>query len=210
MATTVIHAKKRTESGSRYNRRLRRSGEVPGVYYIHGETPVALMFDHHDLNLFLHQSHALVDLRVEGDKTPRKCVIKDIQYHPVSEDILHVDLMGVKMGEKFTVSVPVHLVGEPIGLKAGGILEAPVRELDIECMPEHLPEHLEVDISNLNVGDSISVEDLKFDHITILNDPNEVIVLLDVPRVVEETVAAEISEELGEEEEGASQEESGD
>lgn len=209
MATTIIKAKKRTESGSRYNRRLRRSGEVPGVYYIHGEAPVALTFDHHDLNLFLHQSHALVDLRVEGDRATRKCVIKDIQYHPVTEDILHVDLMGVKMGEKFTVSVPVHLVGEPIGLKAGGILEAPVRELDIECMPEHLPEQLEVDISNLNVGDSISVEDLKFDHITILNDPHEVIVLVDVPRVVEEKAVVELSEEPGAEE-GASKEESVD
>lgn len=197
MAAVVIEAQKRDVGGSRNARRYRREGKVPGVYYIGGNEAVHLLFDAKQLTYFLNHAHGLVDLEVSGEKSPFKCVLKDVQYHPLNEEPLHVDFLGVKMGEKLQLSVPLVLRGTPDGVKLGGILEHVIRELDIECLPKDIPDHLEFDVSHLGLGKSVHVEDLKFENVTILNDPSETIALVELPKVA--ITEVEKVEEAGEE-----------
>jgi large subunit ribosomal protein L25 len=197
MAAVVIEAKKREEIGSGNARKFRREGKVPGVFYIDGQDSIPILFDHKELNYFLNHAHGLVDLEISGEKAPLKCVLKEVQYHPVTEEPLHVDFLGVKMGEKIQLSVPLVLRGTPEGLKAGGILEHLIRELEVECLPKDIPDNLEVDVSGLSVGKSIHVGDLQFENVLILDDPGETVALVEMPRVQ----VSEVEEvaEMGEE-----------
>jgi large subunit ribosomal protein L25 len=196
MSAVVIEAQKRDETGSRNARRYRREGKIPGVFYIDGGEAVHLWFDAKQLTYFLNHAHGLVDLEVSGDKSALKCVLKDVQYHPVNEEPLHVDFLGVKMGEKLQLSISLVLRGTPEGVKSGGILEHMIRELDIECLPKDIPNHLEYDISHMDLGDAIHVKDLAYDNITILNDPSETIALVELPKVtVSEVEEIEETEE---------------
>lgn len=196
MAIVAIEAQKRDQKGSKYARRYRRQGMVPGIFYIHGHESVPLLFNFKSLTNFLSRAHGLISLKVEGEKEERNCVVKDVQYDPVTQAVQHLDLQGVTMGEKIELSVPLVLKGTPAGVKLGGIVEQSLFELDIECFPRDIPDHLEYDISAMEIGDSISVEDLSYDKITILNDPSENVVNVAVPKVVEEVVEeeAEITE----------------
>lgn len=196
MSAVVIEAQKRDESGSNNARRYRRAGKVPGVFYIEGSETVHLLFDAKQLTYFLNHAHGLVDLEISGEESAVKCVLKDVQYHPVNEEPLHVDFLGVKMGEKIQLAISLVLRGTPEGVKTeGGILEQVIRELDIECLPKDIPDHLEVDVSHIEVGKSVHVSELSFENITILNDPTETIALVELPKAVisemEETEEAE-------------------
>lgn len=189
--TEVIKALKREKTGKSAVRQYRRQGYVPGVYYSHGEEAIPLLFEEKMLRHFVGGSHALLDLQIEGTKKPLKCILKEIQQDPVSGKVLHVDFQGVKMGEKIVVTVPVVLTGTPAGVKEGGILEHMIRELEIECFPRDLPETLEIDVSNLKIGEAIHVKDLQFENIRILDEPDETILVIEAPRVAEEVVAEE-------------------
>lgn len=194
----VIEAKKRTKTGKSSARQYRREGYVPGIYYAHGEPAIPVLFEEKMLRHFVGGSHALVDLKIEGEKSPHTCILKEIQQDPVSGKVLHVDFQGVKMGEKIVVTVPVVLTGTPAGVKEGGILEHMIRELEIECFPRDLPETLEVDVSQLKIGDAIHVKDLTFKNIRILDDPEETILVIEAPRVAEEVAAEEELSEFAE------------
>ena len=189
----ALLAKTRDTNGTSNARRLRREGLVPGVIYMSGENTTSLTFNHKSLNYFLNHAHGLVDLQIEGEKKIRKCVVKDVNYDPVTEKIMHIDFLGVKMGEKITVTVPLTLTGVPEGEKFGGILEHVLREIDIECFPRHIPDFLEYDISELNVGDSVHVSDLSYENIDILNSPEDTVALVEIAKVVvvEETEEGE-------------------
>lgn len=182
MATVVIEANTRDNSGSSNARRYRREGKVPGVFYMDGNKSVSLLFDAKKLSYFLSHAHGLVDLAISGESSAHKCILKDVQYHPVSDEPLHVDFLGVKMGEKIKISVSLVLKGAPEGVKAGGILEHLLRDVEIECLPINIPHHLEVDVSGLAVGKSIHVGDLSYQNIVILNDPGETIALVELPK----------------------------
>lgn len=190
----VIEAKKRELVGKKNARNYRDEGNVPGVYYFHGNEAIHLLFDGAKLTQFLHGRRGLIDLKIEGEKEPLKCFLKDYQFNPVTDTPIHVDFQGVKMGEKIVVDVPLVVVGTPAGVKAGGILEHITRELEIECLPKYLPETLEVDVTELEIGDSIHIEDLKYENIVILNESDETVALVEAPRIV-------VEEELEEEEE---------
>jgi len=191
--SAVIEAQKRNEFGKKGSKILRRQGNTPGVYYINGEPAIPLLFDSKIITKFLNASHGLIDLKIDGEKGARKCVLKEIQRDPVTGKYLHVDFLGVKMGEKIIVTIPLVLRGVSLGTKAGGILEHLIRELEIECFPRHLPEKLEIDVSDLEIGDSIHISDLNFEDIKILDDPDETVVVVEAPRLV-------VEEELEEEE----------
>lgn len=200
MATIVVEAKKRDKSGSGQARKYRRSGLTPGVLYSHGDDAISLLFDAKMLTYFIGHSHGLVDLSVEGEKEARKCVVKDVQYHPVTEEVMHVDFLGVKMGEKLTISVPLVLKGVAPGIKHGGILEHMLRELEIECMPKDIPDQLEVDVTGMEVGSSIHVSDLSYENLEILNDPSETVAVIELAKVAlkDEEAAVEAEAELEE------------
>ena len=195
--TVVIEARKRELIGKKSSKKLRKMGLVPGVFYEKGKPAVHLAFDIKALQYFMSHAHGLVDIKIEGKKEPLKCVLKDVQYHPVTDEVIHVDFQGVTMGEKISVTVPLVLRGTPRGVKEGGLLEHMIRELEIECLPKHLPEQLEIDVSHLKIGDALHVKDLSFENIRILDDPNEVILVIEAPRVEEavEEAAATFEEE---------------
>lgn len=209
MSESLLKAEPRAHLGTRFSRRYRREGKVPGVFYIHSEEPISLLFDYRKLTNFLNYNHALVDLEIEGEKTARKCVIKDTQYDPVTDRIMHVDFLGVKMGEKLTLEVSLQLVGQPEGLKMGAILEHLIRQVTIACLPKDLPDHLEVDVSQMEIGDSLQIKDLSFENIEILHEPSDAVVLLEIPKVVAlDEPEEEIEEgEEGDEEDGEEQDE---
>lgn len=203
----VIEATKRDAVGKKNTKKHRNEGFTPAVFYFHGSEAMPLLLDTLKLTQFLTGHRGLIDLKIEGEKEPLKCFLKEYQVDPVTDVPIHVDFQGVKMGEKIIVGVPVILRGTPAGVKVGGIMEHITRELEVECLPSHLPEILELDVSHLNIGDSIHINELNYENIKILDDPDETVVLVEAPRiVVEEEVAEEEEmaepELIGEEKEG--------
>ena len=165
-----VNVQKRTESGKKIAKRLRREGKIPGVFYFHGEESTNLIVDSKEL----------------------LGVISDVNSQPV-----HIDFMGIKQGEKIHIIIPLHIEGTPKGVKdGGGILQQSTREVEIECLPRDIPEHLSVDVSSLDVGESIHIRDLSFEKITILSEPERSIATVIAPKVVKEEAVE--GEELAE------------
>lgn len=198
MSEVVLNIEKRGEIGKQAAKRLRRSGKTPGIYYMHGEESVPISLDNKELYLVIHHEASIIDLKFDsGDKS--KCVIREIQWHPVQDTPVHVDLMGIKMTEKGQFEVPVHLTGNPVGVKQqGGVLEQIIREISVECLPGDIPEHLEVDVTDLEIGDAIRVDQLEIDKVKILTDPSQSIAIVRAPRVVEEEDAVAGEDEAAE------------
>ena len=160
----VLHAKKREEQGKGASRRLRKEGLVPTIIYGAGKEPKMISLEHSKLLRYeMEDSFFSSILKVEingGDE--ENVIIRDYQRDPVKPKILHVDLLRIKMSEKMQTSVPLHFIGEEdaVGVKAGGIVQRIITEVDISCMPADLPEAIEVDISTLDVADSIHLSQL--------------------------------------------------
>lgn len=131
----------------------------------------------------------LVDL-VIGTHRPEKVLIKDVQHHPVTSRILHVDFLRIDLTKTITVNVPVHVIGTAEGVRAGGILETVTRELEVSCLPMDIPRHIEIDVSNLKINDAVHVSDLKVEKVQILDDPARTVVIVAPPTVVKEAVPA--------------------
>jgi len=194
MAEIILKVRPRENKGKGYNKRLRKQGLIPAVFYGHGEEPLSLMVEEKQLRKILSIETGIINLDF-GDGQRKKCLLRDIQYHPVKGDLLHVDFMGVKLTEKITTKVPIHLVGTPVGVKSsGGILEQHLRELEVECFPTDIPEHIEVDVSHLNIGDSITAKDISLEKIDIVTPEDHSIASVVPPAVVKEKVE-EIPEE---------------
>jgi large subunit ribosomal protein L25 len=200
MSELHIKAKIRDSAGKSHARRLRRAGEIPCVLYGIEKDNVQLALPRHEFEKLLSETRSV--FVVDYGDTKQRTVVKEIQYHPVKGDMIHVDLIRVKAGQELTVSVPLSFVGNAAGVKMGGIFQEIRAELEITCLPKYLPNELEIDISHLEIGDSIHVGDLKFDHITIDAEPELSICSIVVPKKVEELLP-EAEEEEGEEEEAA-------
>ena len=196
MSENTLTANIRKKTGKGYVRALRRDDRIPGIFYFHGEEAVPLTFEAKQINNIIASKPALITLKFD-DGSKREVVVREVQRAPLTSAITHVDLMGIKRGEKITIAVPVHLTGEPEGLKAGGILEHLTRELEVECLPKHLPEFFEVDTSELDIGDSLHVRDLSFKNIKILTREDVSVVNVILPKAV---IAEEVPEEVIEEE----------
>jgi len=191
--TVKIPVHKRQATGKGVARKLRAQGLIPGVIYGPGTPSTPLALEPKPIIHLLESGSAenvLIELETDdGDKW--LCLLKDYQLDPVHAGLLHVDFYAVKTGVLLSVRVPVHLVGEAPGVKEGGVLEFLLRELEIECYPKDIPESIDVNISELGIGDFIQVKDLQLkEGIRITEDPDAVIVL----------VAAGTEEEAEEEE----------
>ena len=196
MNEVVLEAKERG-SGKSQIKQIRKQKMVPGIFYSSAEqaTPIALA--ELELNKTLSGDSALIMLKMpDGQK--RECVVREIQRDPVWGKILHIDLMGISHGQKLTATVPLHLTGSPVGVKEGGILEHTLRELEVECLPKDLPRFVEWDVSQLDIGDSVHVEQLQFANIKILTDPKASIATV-VPPKIEKEAVPEVAPEEGEE-----------
>ena len=159
MERLAITAETRKEKNTK---KVRGSGYIPGVIYNHGKTD-HIQIDRVKLkNLFEKgvTESTLIDMKVDK-KANEPVFIKDYQKHPLTEDILHIDFFRVTFGEKIRTHIPIELVGKPIGVKEGGVLETFIHNVEIETYPKHLVASLDVDISELNIGDSIHILDVK-------------------------------------------------
>ena len=195
MAVTAnLAARPRSETGKGVNRKLRASGRVPAVVYGHGEETRPLTVDAHELERLLatvRVESTLIELSIEGERAPVRALVRELQTHPYREDVLHIDFYQIHAGEALTVEVPIRLVGASPGVRAGGIMQHALTELEIRCMPDQIPQVLEVDVSALEIGDSIHVSDIAL--------PEGIEVLVDAERsvcsVIPPTVAAAEGEE---------------
>jgi len=191
--TTTLTVAPRAVDGSRANRRLRRTGLVPGVVYGGEGDPIAFQVDARALRQALAHGGAVISLTVEGEgATP--VVLKDQQRHPVTGDTLHVDLLRVDLRQRITATVALELTGadEAPGVKAGGVLEQVTRELSIEALPNEIPDAIQHDVSAAEIGDTITLAALAATAgVTLLDDPETVLVTVTPPRL-----STEPSEEI--------------
>jgi large subunit ribosomal protein L25 len=195
----------RSDTGKGAARSLRRTGKVPGVIYGHHRQPEALAVDSGALNKVLIGISAgttILDVVVDG-RPAVKALIREIQRDSVRPaEILHLDLYEVKADEKVTLSVPIHLIGIPDGVRNfGGVLDHVLRELEIEVLPADIPEHVELDVTALTIGHSLFVRDVKIEKAEIINDPDTPVCTVVAPRTEEapavvEEVAAPTEPEL--------------
>ncbi len=165
MEDKKLIAKKRDLEGSSNSRRLRGTGTLPGVVYGGGKDPVPVQVDSHAFELILHHHSSeslLIEINLEGEGDI-SVFVKDVQHHPVTSDLLHVDLMRVEANKPIQVDIALELTGEVAGVKAGGVLDQVMHSIGVECLPGDLVETIEIDVSALEIGQSLSVSELTLD-----------------------------------------------
>jgi large subunit ribosomal protein L25 len=197
MATVSFNATARDHGGKGEARKLRARGQVPAVIYGHGREPQSLALNARDLDKMLGHIQAestVIEVTVGGQTA--KTLIREIQRHPIKRQILHVDFQALVAGEKVIVSIPITLTGIPEGVRLeGGVLDQTLRELEIEVDPSNIPDHFELDITNMKIGDSLHVSDIKApEGVEIQDDPETSVAVLAAPRAVIEEAAAEPAE----------------
>ena len=191
MAEFTLRAERREGVGKGFAKKLRREGKIPAILYGDGQETLPLQVEArqvHTLLKALSGETALVELVVEGRGGGRwTTIVKEVQYDPVRGDPLHIDFQRVSAARKITVEVPIIVTGVPVGVRTkGGVLEHLLREVEVECLPSEIPEHIEVDVSHLDLGDAIHVADLKLERGEILTDPTSTVVTVVPPRVTTE------------------------
>lgn len=193
MATVSLSANSRDSKGKGAARTLRSQGQIPAVIYGHGRDPQPLALNARDLDKLLSHIQAestVIEVTVGGHTA--KTLIREIQRHPIKRQILHVDFQALVAGEKVVVSIPIVLQGIPEGVRLeGGVLDQTLREIEIEVDPSNIPDHIEYDVTNMVIGDSVHVSDLKVpEGVEVQDDPETSVAVLAAPRaVIEETPA---------------------
>jgi large subunit ribosomal protein L25 len=199
----TLKATLRTETGKGAMRRLRREGRIPGVVYGRGEENRPLSLDAGEFqNLVKKHSldTTLIDLSIEGVGTKGatlRTLVAEVQSHPYKPQVLHVDFQQIHAGERVTVQVPIRLLGTPAGVRAGGVLQHILHDIELECTVEEIPEEFNVDVSGLDIGDSVHVNDLAVPaDVELLIDESRTVCTVAAPTVLEvtEEEAAEVAE----------------
>jgi large subunit ribosomal protein L25 len=183
--TTSLKVAPREAAGSRATRRLRRSGEVPGVVYGGGQDPVPFQVNERTLRHALQDAGAVLDLDIEGAQGG-PVVVKEVVHHPVTGLTTHVDLLRVRLDQTIQTTVPLELTGadEAEGVRAGGVLEHVVRELNVEALPTDIPDAITHDVTAMQVGDTLTLDAIPAPaKITFLDDPETVIASLTPPKL---------------------------
>lgn len=194
METLEIKADPRTKGSKNSARRLRRDGKIPAVLYGPKTQPVALQVDKRDFSTrvaVLEGSHLVRLKSSDPSLTEKVALVKDMQFHPISGDVIHTDFYEVDLAARITVSVPLRFVGKAAGVVRGGILQPIVREVEVECLPLDIPNAFNVDVSALDIGDSIHVEDIPMpEGVSAVYESNYAVVTVVTPSVEEAPAAA--------------------
>ena len=171
----------RTKFGSKESKNDRKSGLIPAVIYYSGEENIHISIDKSVLFRAIQSSQRIY--QIEQNKEKRYVMIKDIQYHPVTDEIIHVDLMRVRRSEKMTISVPIVLKGSSVGVREGGVLSQSLNQVEISCFPTDVPENIELDIEDLELNAAKNVGDLNINvkDVEIVSDSNLNIVSVTPP-----------------------------
>lgn len=179
MNDEIIPIAKRETTGKASNNALRNHGMIPAVIYGLNEPPVAVAISPKIVARIIGSDtglNSLIHLQREGTDIKRHVIIKDVQRHPVTGRLSHVDFMRVDPTHRVRVKVPIHLKGVPIGVKEGGILDFTHREIEVECLPNLIPSHVEVNVEGLQIGDSLRLDQITLDaHLTLHGDVHNVI-----------------------------------
>lgn len=199
MEEILLEAELREETGRAKANELRRKGFIPAVVYGEGKTSQAIKVPHRDLLRLMHEhrfENAVINLKIKDSKKAKSmpCLIKDVQYDPVRSNVVHVDFNEISLTKEIKVNIPVNVKGESIGVKnEGGSLEHILWEIEVECLPTDIPKGIDVDVSQLKIGDAIHIKDVKFPaNVKVLSEPDSIIL----------SVAAPMKEEVVVEEEG--------
>jgi large subunit ribosomal protein L25 len=173
------------------SRALRREGKVPGIYYVSGETNIPVIVEEKSLNPLIYTSEThVINLSLENGEI-KNCILRDIQFDPVTDRPVHIDLQGLREDREITVEVPVTVTGAiPVGVRDGGILQSFMHRLKISCLPKFIPEHIEINAEELKVNQFVHVGDLKIENVKVLENATGAIVGVIPPTVEKEVVAA--------------------
>ena len=195
-----IVAEARASAGSSVSRRLRRTGQFPGIVYGIGKTPCPVQVNQKSFLTALGghiNEHVILDLEIAGQDV-RKVLLQDVQHHPITDQVLHADFHEISMTEKLRIEIPVHLVGDPVGVtQQGGVLGFLLREVTVECLPTDIVESFAVDVTALNIGAKLNAGDIQLDpaKYTLVTAKDIAVVAVSAPREEEakavETAAAE-------------------
>ena len=201
MKILAINAKLRKSVGKSESKALRNQGNVPCVLY-GGEKQVCFYAHENDFrNLVYTPDVFIVELDIEGEKY--KAVMQDLQFHPVTDNLLHIDFLQVFDDKEVTVTIPVHLTGNSVGIRNGGILSFRRRKIITRAIPGNLPDYIEIDIEDIDIGQSVYIKDLRVDEYTFLSPDNAVVVGVRTARnIIEETEDEDVEGEEGEATEG--------
>ena len=203
-----LTVKERESRGSADSRRLRKQGFIPGVLYGKGKGSYAICVPERELRRVLTGAgglHAILDVVLEGQATTHASILKDYQQDPIRGHISHIDLQEVRLDQSIQASVTVQLIGEPAGVKEGGVLSQVQREINVEALPMEIPEHIDLDVTGMAIGDSLRLADLvPVEGVTYLDDPEETVLAsvgLPAREIEPEPEELEEGEELAEGEE---------
>lgn len=204
MPRPKLLAKLRTQLGKEASRKLRQKGLVPAICYGPRTDSVPLTLDPKELMKTIQiGENVLIELMIQdGKKAAQKVVVvRDLQIDPIKDQYIHADLFEVVMDEEISVEVPIVLVGKPEGVKMGGVLEQITREITVECLPADIPQSIDVNVSHLNIGDTIHIGDIGLEKGKILVDATTTLATVVPPTVEKVVVEEEVEEELAEAEE---------
>jgi large subunit ribosomal protein L25 len=185
MSEIVLEAQIRKDLKKRA-KSVRKKGLIPGIYYGHGETNVPVETTLTNLRpiVYTKDTH-IINLKLD-DGSQHTCIVRDVQFDPVTDTITHFDLLALKADEKVTIEVPIILKGTAKGVKDGGMVQHTLHKLEVRCLPRHIPENISIDITELAIGDSIHVKDLSLQDIEILENEETTIVGVIPPTVMKE------------------------
>ena len=193
MSEVVLNAVVRKETG-KASHRLRYEEKIPGVYYSRGEENINITATPLSMKPLIYTTNThLINLKLDNGVS-KTCILRDIQFDPITDRPVHFDLQGVKENEELTVQVPVILNGSPKGVKDGGTLQFIMHKVRVSCLPKHIPEHIELNVSELGMNDSIHVRDIKIENVKVLDNESAAVVAVVPPTIIkEETPAAAVT-----------------
>lgn len=197
---TVITATYRAATGKSARNRLRHEGFLPAVVYGHSFSNLPLALNAETTEKLFRPGSALVEeyqlcrLTIENSPEQKETmvVVKDIQRHPVTNSIQHIDFFSVRMDEKIIAPVHIRIHGKPEGVKLGGVLRHILREIDVKCLPADIPPHIDIDVTSMKIGDSVHVGDMQLpDSVQVLSDPQAAIITVMAPTVQKDSAGEE-------------------
>jgi large subunit ribosomal protein L25 len=192
MSQVVLAARNRQKAGSAESRRLRRGGRIPAVLYGRAGQSISIDLDAQEFSRRVKNISESTIVKVEVDGKPHEAFVKDTQRNIVDGNILHVDFYEVESGVALRAKVSLHLNGNPAGVREGGMLETPLHEIEVECLPKDLPERIDVDISGLKINQSLHVRDIPLgEGVKLISGADQVVALVKFAKTEAAPAAAE-------------------
>ncbi len=203
-----LQIEQRSEFGRKAAKALRRNGYVPVNFYSGGEEAQSYVMTETHLREAMHSGEQIFNITIDGEQ--RRAMVKDVQWHPVTDKILHMDFFGVRLRDIIEIPVSVIANGLALGVQEGGVLQQPIHEVVVRCKGEDVPDSIEVDVSELNIGDGIHASDIQSDDYEVLIAEDITIISVVLPQKMEEVVVEVDEDDLEFEDEEGSESEDGE